>query len=80
VEWSVKERKEDISSENIVRLNFMAYLGADMLSYNCGGPMPFGRSTAVGKEARDLQCFVSLLLVLFVFGQVPKAQTRISEA
>lgn len=47
----MKERKEDISSENIVRLSFMAYLGADMLSYNYRGPMPFGRDTAVGKAA-----------------------------
>ena len=51
MEWSIKERKEDISSENIVRLNFMAYLGADMLSYNYRGPMPFGRAAAAGKEA-----------------------------
>ena len=80
MEWSIKERKGDISSENIVRLNFMAYLGADMLSYNYRGPLPFGKATTVGKAARELLCFVSLLLVLFVFGQVPKAQTRISEA
>jgi hypothetical protein len=51
VEWSINERKEDISSENIVRLNFMACLGADMLSYNYRGPMSFGRATVVGKAA-----------------------------
>lgn len=51
MEWSIKERKEDISFENIVCLNFMASLGADMLSYNYRGPMPFGRATAAGKAA-----------------------------